>query len=335
MSVFSINQVRHLYVAKTLKAGTNLLATDAAGSILPKADTAKTILWFQYMSPAGVVSSDKIDIANILYAKATASGDMAHKLARYAVTLDSDVSAAPVAGQEYILRIAFRQYIGLSEEDQNFKYGMVKATEGMTASDFYKKLAISLAKNVSNETTPLVNIYLNSAAADGTDVPVTGTTKESDLNKADYNKIIIEEVEQPWVLGMMPQAFIPFTAQPTTIIYNGDEVIWGAVTKMNPTNTVENGHNIADLEYFCMGARGDQYRGMGYPNIIKTTYLVDPTKKYDTLDIHYAYIGSNESVQKSERTITLVCVDDGNHTAMKALITAINTATGLDIDDPA
>ena len=328
---FSINQVRHLYVAKTLKTGTNLLATDAAGSILPKADTAKTMLWFQYMSPAGIVSSDKINIANILYAKATASGDMAHNLARYEVTLDSNISATPVSGQEYILRIAFRQYIGLSEEDQYFKYGFVKVTDGMTASDFYKNLAISLAKNVSNETTPLINVYVNNGSAD---TQVTGTTKLTDLTGT-YTKMVIEEVEQPWVLGMMPQAFIPFTIQPTTIVYNGDEVIWGTVTKVTSTKKVENGHNIADLEYFCMGARGDQYRGMGYPNIIPTTYLVDPTKKYDTLDIHYAYIGSNESVQKSEKDITLVCEDDGSHTAMKALITAINTATGLQIADPA
>ena len=42
MANFSINQVRHLYVAKALKSGANLLATDAAGSILPKGDTAKT-----------------------------------------------------------------------------------------------------------------------------------------------------------------------------------------------------------------------------------------------------------------------------------------------------
>lgn len=327
MAVFSINQVRHLYVAKTLKSGTDLLATDAAGSILPKADTAKTMLWFQYMSPAGVVASDKIDIANILHVKATPSGSMAHILARYEVTLDSNVSATPVPGQEYVLRVAFRQYIGLSEEDQYFKYGFVKVTEGMTASDFYKNLAISLAKNVFNETTPLINVYVNNGSAD---TQVTGTTKLTDLTGT-YTKMVIEEVEQPWVLGMMPQAFIPFTIQPTTIVYNGDEVIWGTVTKVTSTKKVENGHNIADLEYFCMGARGDQYRGMGYPNIIPTTYLVDPTKKYDTLDIHYAYIGSNESVQKSEKDITLVCEDDGSHTAMNALIGAINTASGLSI----
>lgn len=330
--VISINQVRQLYVAKALKDNTAALAT--AGDIVPKADKAKTTLYFQSMSPAGIVASDKIDLKHVLYAKATPSEALAHKLVRYSVTLDEDVSATPVAGQNYILRLAFRQYIGLSEEDQYFKYGEVIARSEMTASDFYKKMAISLAKNLENKTesTPLVNIYLNSAAAaDGTDVPVTATTKESDLNKNDYDKIIIEEAEQPWVLGMMPQAFIPFTPQFLTITVDGEDRLWGVATVVTPKKTVPDGHLIADLEYFCMGARGDIYRGMGYPNIIKTTYLVDPSAVYDVLDIHYFYTGSNESVQKSEKTITLVAVDDGSHTVMNALIDAINTASGLAI----
>nr|DAS05401.1 MAG TPA: Structural protein [Crassvirales sp.] len=333
--VISINQVRQLYVAKALKTDTETLTT--AGDIVPKADTAKTTLYFQSMSPAGIVTSDKIDIKNVISAKATASKDLAHKLVRYSVTLDANVADAPVAGQNYILRLAFRQYIGLSEEDQYFKYGEVIARSGMTASDFYKKMAISLAKNLGNKTesTPLVNIYLNSAAADGTDVPVTATTKESNLNKDDYDKIIIEEAEQPWVLGMMPQAFIPFTPQFLTITVDGEDRLWGVATVVTPEKTVPDGHLIADLEYFCMGARGDIYRGMGYPNIIETTYLVDPSAVYDVLDIHYFYTGSNESVQKSEKTITLVAVDDGSHTAMKALIAEINTASGLNIANPA
>lgn len=330
MATFSINQVRQLYVAKAVKDNTTALTT--AGDIVPKADTAKTTLYFQYMSPAGIVSSDKIDIANIMYAKATSSDALAHKLVRYSVTLDADVADAPVAGQNYILRLAFRQYIGLSEEDQYFKYGEVIARSGMTASDFYKKMAISLAKNLENKTesTPLVNIYLIRAAAP-TEVPVTSATKESNLTATDYNQIIIEETEQPWVLGMMPQAFIPFTPQSLTITVDGEERLWAKAKVVTPKNTVPDGHLMADLEYFCMGARGDIYRGMGYPNIIKTTYLVDPDAIYDTLDIHYFYTGSNESVQKSEKTITLIAVNNGSHTAMNALINAINTASGLTI----
>lgn len=329
--VISINQVRQLYVVeKVLKANTAALTT--AGDIVPMSDKAKTTLYFKYMSPAGIVSSDKIDIANIMYAKATSSDALAHKLVRYSVTLDADVADAPVAGQNYILRLAFRQYIGLSEEDQYFKYGEVIARSGMTASDFYKKMALSLAKNTANETTPLVNIYLISAAAEAsTDVPVTAVTKESDLTAIDYNQIIIEETEQPWVLGMMPQAFIPFTPQSLTITVDGEERLWAKAEVVTPTKTVPDGHLMADLEYFCMGARGDIYRGMGYPNIIKTTYLADPDAIYDTLDIHYFYTGSNESVQKSEKTITLIAVNDGSHAVMNALIGAINTASGLTI----
>lgn len=332
MAVFSINQVGQLYVAKELKTGNALLATDKAGAILPKADTAKTTLYLQYMSPAGIVSSDKINIANVMYAKATDASAMAHKLARYELTLDADVSATPVAGQEYILRLAFRHYIGLGENDQQFKYGFVKAQGTMTASDFYKKMALSLFDNVKRDVTPLVNIYVATASAE---TLITDETKEADLTGT-YTKIVIEEVEQDWILGRMPQAFMPFAVQPTTIIVDGDERIWGKVDKATPTKSVLNGHNIADLEYFYHGFRGDEYRGMGYPNNLITEYLVDPTLEYNTIDIHYAYVGSNESVQKSEKDIIIVVpkVGKDNATANKLtndIIAAINTASGLSI----
>jgi hypothetical protein len=208
---------------------------------------------------------------------------------------------------------------------------MFKATTGTTASTLYKKLALSLVKNMSKETTPLLKVYLASADEDA---EVTVNTKEAELT-GEYTGILFEEVEQPWKLGKMPQAFIPFEVQMVPVELDGTSVVWGKVENQDPENKVENGKNIADLEYFCMGFRGDEYRGIGYPNNIDTEYLVDATKKYDTLDIHYAYVGANESVQKSEKDITIVCENDGSHTAMKALIAAINTATGLNIADPA
>lgn len=326
MANFSINQVRHLYVAKALKSSTNLLTTDAAGSILPKGDTAKTHLYFQYMSPGGIVRSDIIDTDKIISVSATKSDALRHPLKRVLLTLDGGVSNAPVAGQEYITRIAFRQYIGLGEEDQNFKYGFVKATPSMKASDFYKKMAISIADNVSRDTTPLVTVYLKTSDSEKLVVP---KTKEADLSGT-YTGIILEEAIQSWELGTMPQEYIKFDVQPMEITYNGDNYIWGKVEKATPTHYVDNGHNIADLEYFCMGARGDHYRMMGYPHVIKTTYLANPEAKYDTLNIHYAFTDSNEGIQKSERDITLVCVDDGSHTTMKALITAVNAKLPTD-----
>lgn len=332
MATFSTNQVRQLYVAKALKTP-HVLAGDAAGSIAVQNDTAKNHLYFEYKGADNLMRSDLIDIKNILYAKATDADDIAHELKAVTVTLDSEVNAgAPVAGQDYILRIVFKQYVGMSDEDQYFKYGMVHAYAGMTASEFYKVLAISLAKNFSREVVPLIKIEVTTGSAE---TEVTPTTKVADLTGT-YTGIVITEVEQPWRLGIMEQTPVYFTVQPTTITVNGDERIWGTVEDTDSTSTIANGKKIADLEYFCMGERGDIYRGVGFPNNIPTTYLVDPTVKYNVIDIHYAYVGSNESVQKSEKTITLVVPKVGaNNLASNALansiISAINTATGLTI----
>lgn len=333
MATFSTNQVRQLYVAKALKTP-HVLASDAAGSIAVKNDTAKNHLYFEYKGADNLMRSDLIDIKNILYAKATDADAMAHELKSVTVTLDANVNGgAPVAGQDYILRIVFKQYVGMSDEDQYFKYGMVHAYAGMTASDFYKKLALSLVKNFSREVVPLVKFTLTNS--DDEAVPVEATTKESSLTET-YTALVIDEVEQPWRLGIMEQTPVYFTVQPTTITVNGDERIWGTVEDTDPAGTIDNGKKIADLEYFCMGERGDIYRGVGFPDNIPTTYLVDPTVKYNVIDIHYAYVGSNESVQKSEKTITLVVPKVGaNNQAGNALansiISAINTATGLTI----
>ena len=325
MATFSTNQVRQLYVATALKTP-HVLPADAAGSIAVKNDNAKNHLYFEYKGADNLMRSDLIDIKNILYAKATDAKDMAHELKAVTVTLDGTVNGgAPVAGQDYILRIAFRQFVGMSDADQYFKYGMVHAYSGMTASDFYKKLALSLVKNFSRETTQLLSFTLEDGEGEGT--IVDATTKESALTGT-YTALVIDEVAQDWVLGKKEQTPVYFEVQPTTITVEGDELIWGKVEDTESSGTIENGKKIADLEYFCMGERGDVYRGAGFPNDIHTTYLVDPSKAYHTFDIHYAYVGSNESVQKSEKDITIVCADKAE---LNKVITAFNTATGLNI----
>lgn len=353
---YSVNQVRQLYVAKVLKTS-DVLASDAAGSIAVKEDTAKNHLYFEYKGADNLMRSNLIDIKNILYVKATDADNMAHKLKAVTLTLDSEVSAGvPVAGQDYILRIVFKQYVGMSDEDQYFKYGMVHAYAGMNADEFYKVLALSIAKNFSREVVPLIKIEVHSKATKsqgGFDsngyMVVTPTTKDNGKSDTtnpyyvtntlvtDIDSIRITEVEQPWRLGVMAQTPVYFTVQPVAVMVNSDERIWATVTE-STNGTIANGKKIADLEYFCMGERGDIYRGVGFPNNIPTTYLVDPTVKYNVIDVHYAYVGSNESVQKSEKTITLVVPKVGaNNQASNKLandiITAISTATGLNITE--
>lgn len=323
MATFSVNQVRQLYVATAFKTP-HVLASDAAGSIAVKNDTAKSHLYFEYKGADNLMRSDLIDTKNILYAKATDATAMAHDLKSVTIALDSNVNGgAPVAGQDYILRIAFKQYVGMSDEDQYFKYGMVHAYAGMDASEFYKVLAVSLAKNFSREVVPLIKIEIKTASAT---TEVTPTTKVADL-KGTYTGVVITEVEQPWRLGVMAQTPVYFTVQSVPVTVNGDERYWATLTE-STSGSISNGKTIADLEYFCMGERGDMYRQVGWPHNIPTTYLVDPAKAYCVFDIHYAYVGSNESVQKSEKTITIVCADKAE---LNKVIAAFNTATGLSV----
>ena len=323
MATFSVNQVRQLYVATAFKTP-HVLASDAAGSIAVKNDTAKSHLYFEYKGADNLMRSDLIDTKNILYAKATDATAMAHDLKSVTIALDSNVNGgAPVAGQDYILRIAFKQYVGMSDEDQYFKYGMVHAYAGMDASEFYKVLAVSLAKNFSREVVPLIKIEIKTASAT---TEVTPTTKVADLTGT-YTGVVITEVEQPWRLGVMAQTPVYFTVQSVPVTVNGDERYWATLTE-STSGSIGNGKTIADLEYFCMGERGDMYRQVGWPHNIPTTYLVDPAKAYCVFDIHYAYVGSNESVQKSEKTITIVCADKAE---LNKVIAAFNTATGLSV----
>lgn len=341
MSTFSTNQVRQLYVAEAYKIGGVVASTDAVGTIAVGVDDAKTHMYFEHMGAGGQVRSDLIDLKNILYAKATDADSLAHQLARYKLTLDASInSGVPVGGQDYILKIAFRNYIGLSEEDQYYKFSMVHAINGMTASDFYKELALSLVMNFSKEEEGLLKFYLETGGTDagtvaGTPTEVTRYTKASDLTGT-YTGIVIEEAPQEWILGVMEQVPVNFTLLPDTIKADGDERIWGIVRKVDSINSIPDGHKIADLEYFCMGERGDIYRMVGFPNVIRTKYLVNPDLKYNVIDIHYAYVGSNESVQKSEKDITIVVpkVGDTNQEANKLandIIGAINTAAGISI----
>lgn len=348
MATFSTNQVRQLYVATSVKKSSHVLASDAVGTIAVKNDTAKNHLYFEYKGVDNLMRSDLISIKNILYAKATDAKNMATNIKSVTVALDATVNEGnPVAGQNYNLRITFRQYVGMSDEDTNFRYGSTHAYSGMSADKFYKTLALSIAENSSRDVVPLIKVEVHSKATTskgGFDASgymvVTPTTKDNGVSGKtnpywdgtsavikDIDSIRISEVEQPWRLGVMAQTPVYFTVNPVPVIVEGDERIWATVTE-GTNGTINNGKKIADLEYFCMGERGDMYRGIGFPNNIVTSYLVDPSKAYYIFDIHYAYVGDNESVQKSEKDITIVCSDK---VELNNIVTAFNTATGLNI----
>lgn len=341
--VFSTNQVRQLYVVTAVQGTANnvdgkVSESDAAGTIALKADAEGKNLYFQYKGADNVMRSDLISIADILHAKAVSAEatTQKHALKQAVVKLDSNVNEGnPIGGQDYILRICINPYVGMSDEEPYYKYGVVHATRTMTPAQFYTKLAASLYKNFSKELGKMLEFTIagkvvgrvktdkdgNESLIDTTGVAITVPGEYKD-------GITITEVEQEWTRGIKEQVNVNFTVTPTTVTYDGDEVKWGTVTVSDSISVRNNGRKIADLEYFCMGERGDQYRNIGWPNSIPTKYLADPDTAYNMLEIHYAYAGPNEGPQKSEKDITIVCA---NKATLNKLIGQFATASGVKV----
>ena len=320
--IFTENQATLVYVAKALK--TDFASLKDAGDILVKATPDKQAIYFQHKGVADISRSDLIEVKNIISANATAAKSMEKKLKNATVTLDSSVNGGkPITGQDYVLRLVFSGYIGISPEDsQYWKYGVVHATNGMSASDFYKKMALSIAKNMSREAVQFIKVFLGNTE-------VTPRTKENKLTST-YTGVIIKEVAPDWIKGTKQEKIVRLTAEPTTVNDGTSDVVWGTV-KYSDGDTLKNGKEIADMEYFFAGEKGDQYRLINWPDYVPTEYLVDPTQEYDVIDIHYSYVGSNESVQKSEKDIKLI-VPAGKANNISKAINALITASGIQIN---
>ena len=329
MFIGSDNQFRNLYVMKAYKASESAIA--AVGDATLKVDNAKNLMYLVYKDTEDTLTSDIINIKNLLYVKSNKAADMARKLNSQSVTINEN----PVSGQDYVLNVEIRNFVALGDDSTHIKFGAVHAVKGMTKSDFYKAMAINLAKNLSREPSPILNVLLtkNDSAASGkkdSEVSVLVNGKMQNLatlkSTESYTNIIINEVEQPWRRGVAQVEPVNFNTTCGTILMDGNDVIWGTVEK-ETGDEIQNGKQIADMEWFYHGTRGDIYREATYPDNFDFKPLVDETKAYSTLDIHFAYVGPGVEVAKSERTITVVCATAAELTK---LITALKTATGVD-----
>ena len=317
MAVFSVNQARQFYV--NTGALTENQNTAGTGEFREKNGN---IYYVGYNVDGEAQRSDIIKKCNVDWVRI--STPAAPKAKTYTITVNSgilDSNSKVPAGYEFILKVIFTQFIGMSEADKLFKIASVYTTAPMTVADFITAMKTSLEKNISkeNKVWPILS------------VSSTSTT------------LTITEVAQEWSRGKLSGEVMPFTVQPESVTINGVAQNWatldskGAVpfTEAAATdgfgNTLTNGRKTADLEHFCMGERGDIYRGAGWPNNIDTRYMVDPTQSYSYLDIQYHYKGDNEDIQHSAKTLTIVGTA-ANITTLKTKLATL-LPDGVDIED--
>ena len=323
MAVFSTNQVRQLYVVDNVVSSESALAT--AGDIFAK--KSGDDIYFKYVGALGdTMRTDIVNQKQLIYTSVATSDKLAYKLKGQAIILNPNVNGGkPIEGRDYLLRVLFSEYIGISPVDKTLKYGTVHITPGMTASDFYAEMAYALMQSQKKEPNLIMYVaVIVSGDFEGNEISDTDTPQDI-KSMGTIEGIVIYEAGQPWHLGVMPQGVIKIDAQVTRITYNGDDsIFWGVVedATMPSSYVLPEGQKIADLEYFCMGERGDQYRNAGWPNVIPTKYLVDPTAEYDLYTIHYAYVGEGTHQEKSEKDIQFAVLKSAS-SAFKTKLNAV------------
>lgn len=320
---FSVNQNRQLYVVKAIKANVGAFV-DAGDAVNVLADDYCYIN--QFNATKEIVRTDLINYKNICSITLSDPQDTVTPLKAALVVLDADVNEGkPILGQDYVLRLVLHNYFGMGNDCDYIKDVAVHVTKTMStnATAFYTALKNELERSFSREI----------------ECPFTF--------EASATGVTIKEVEGDWNLGTMKETQLVFDVMPTDVIYEGENVIWGKVlmngaTKFTDgtdkgetvaptpaTRAYSNSHTIMDLEYFCMGERGDQYRNVCWPKVINTKYLVtEQTNGYYVLDIHYAYIGDGMENQASEKTLTLVST---TKSLLETIATNIATKAGITV----
>lgn len=326
MNVFTANQVNQVYVVnKAIAEGTALSSKGDAGIGVVKDAGGNTVeqIYVKQYGAGGIVRSDLVSLDKIKSITYTPADKMSRKAARKMVVLSDDaISNGYVLKGDYVLNMTFENAISLSPDNAYIKFAAVHANEkSLNASNFYKKLALSIAGNLGRDPEPVAKALLATSASGADVVSVTASTKEGDLTGT-YVGVIVEEVEQPWVIGIKQQRPLEFQLSPNTLDTYDGFYNWGKVLKPGDKNgnaTVaesgvvwSNGKLMADYEYFFMGERADQHRMWNWPKYTPTEYLVDASKRYDVITIHYAYQGSNHAVQLSEKDLSLIVVSDAS-----------------------
>ena len=288
--MFSTSQVRQLYVVTGLVDA----VPSTEGNIQVKATADNKEFYFLHMGKGGLVHSDLIPVKLVRSLTQTPYAALHTKLKSKTVT----VSGTPVVGQTYSLKLTFRNYIGMGDEDTTVKVGTFTVkNSSITAAQVAAGLKASLEANA--DLASLCSITIAS------------------------NVLTISEVEQPWELGKFPVAVIPFEVTLGTIVENGvTHNEWGTVAAGSTTTATDAIKKLADLEWFCLGDRASQDR-QGGPYALESKTMINMASTYDVINIQYAFQGEGVSVQFSEKTMHLL-VPAGNTTILAAIQAIIN-----------
>lgn len=334
MQNFNTNQTRHFYVAKAINEN---VAKDAAASgtgaasnldiALGVTDTDE--LFFSYKNADGLITrSDTFSPKRITSLKNTAAADMNVPIIAHKIALSDEFTPSNAyIGKVLSCMVTVHQMFDFDESNSlTYNASLIgNATNMASAAALFKALAVELAKVLPEN---LVKVYAGSTE-------VTKKTAVADITGSPAAIYLIPKV-QKYVRGKL-------SAETATLsvafrLHDGEDTVWGkdtadTVANLNTADSlsltptaIESVYNLADLEYFALGERGDVYRNMLYPYNYETTYAIDLSKTYDVVTIEYYWAGNVENVQKSPRMIQIACEVSNGSSIASTIISSIQSA---------
>ena len=218
-------------------------------------------------------------IENVLWGKLTTANALATPCKEVTVAVTAD---KVIGGENYIVRVSYPEVFGAGKESWTTKTAMAQLKEGVAVSEIVDTIREQLEVSLPEFIT---------VGADGTELTLTANPDMDGYKR-----------------GFRPVVMPDFEVSVNTVVEDGEDVQWAEITVGKAADTVSGKFKLADMEYFALGERGDEYRQMGWPAVTyDADYKIDPkaAQEYDVLVVHYAFAGSNDQSHLSEKDLII------------------------------
>lgn len=215
----------------------------------------------------------------------------------------------------------------------------------LAATDTTEQTATKIAAAIDADakyTATAVGAVVTIIAVGGEAITVTyapGTTASAATVAAvgTSSVLVIQSKEQPLELGKKEGRPLEFDVT-VRVSKVGDET--GTFGIVQPTVAVTTapfpgvgtGKQVANMEYFYRGERGDTFRGLNFPYNWPTTTktLSDPSASYNLFEIRFSEVGDGLNQIELDKSI-VIAITEALSTGVDALITRYNTFTGKSV----
>lgn len=308
MRNFNTNQARHLYVASN--GATGSVANLTEGKIFVGSDADGDVYIMHKNLDGELVRSDTIPHGCVEYVTSKSAADLVKTGQAFQVAVASGLTADDLLGLNVMVTVKVHELIGIDYGESISVTGSCHVTAGMTLANIVSAVAESLAANA------------------GVNEPYFSVAQRENNTTSFY--VIAEPTK--WVRGKNSATFKPLEVTASTFTDGHDEIAWATITDAPAAvhRTINGDFDLADLEYFSMGERGDTFRGSLWPNDYQPTYAINPSMNapvgmYGCITIQYYWQGKAENIVKSPRTIQIAVPE----VSMEAVTAGIMEILGL------